>query len=50
MEVGQRQEWNVWVELQWELLNFEPHKGIQRLVDDLNKLYKSHASSNKVPI
>ncbi len=41
MEFGQRQEWNVWDDLQWELLNFEPHKSIQRLVDDLNKLYKS---------
>ena len=41
MEFGQRSEWNVWGDLQWELLNYEPHKGIQRLVDDLNVLYKS---------
>ena len=41
MEFGQRQEWNVWGDLQWNLLNFEPHKGIQKLVDDLNILYKS---------
>jgi len=40
MEFGQRQEWNVWDDLQWDLLNYEPHKGIQRLVDDLNSLYK----------
>ncbi|WP_269605042.1 1,4-alpha-glucan branching protein GlgB [Prochlorococcus marinus] len=40
MEFGQRQEWNVWDDLQWDLLNFEPHKGIQKLVDDLNTLYK----------
>ena len=40
MEFGQRQEWNVWDDLQWDLLNFEPHKGIQKLVDDLNSLYK----------
>ena len=41
MEFGQRSEWNVWGDLQWDLLNYEPHKGIQRLVDDLNVLYKS---------
>jgi len=40
MEFGQRQEWNVWDDLQWDLLNYEPHKGIQKLVDDLNSLYK----------
>ncbi|KGG12280.1 MULTISPECIES: 1,4-alpha-glucan branching protein GlgB [Prochlorococcus] len=41
MEFGQRQEWNVWDDLQWELLEYQPHKGIQRLIDDLNRLYKS---------
>ena len=40
MEFGQRQEWNVWDDLQWELLEFNPHIGIRNLVDDLNKLYK----------
>ena len=40
MEFGQRQEWNVWDDLQWDLLNYQPHKGIQKLVDDLNNLYK----------
>ncbi len=41
MEFGQRQEWNVWDDLQWELLEHSPHKGIQKLIDDLNVLYKS---------
>ncbi len=41
MEFGQRQEWNVWGDLEWNLLKYEPHKGIQKLVDDLNHLYKS---------
>jgi len=41
MEFGQRQEWNVWDDLQWELLEFEPHKGIRNLIDDLNALYKN---------
>ncbi len=44
MEFGQRQEWNVWDDLQWDLLNHEPHKGIQKLVDDLNSLYKKETA------
>ena len=40
MEFGQRAEWNVWGDLDWDLLNYEPHRGIQLLVDDLNRLYK----------
>ena len=40
MEFGQRQEWNVWDDLQWDLLNYDPHKGLQKLIDDLNSLYK----------
>ncbi len=40
MEFGQRDEWNVWGDLQWNLLNYQPHKGIQTLIDDLNKIYK----------
>mgnify|MGYP002847934729 CR=1 FL=1 len=41
MEFGQRSEWNVWDDLQWDLLEHEPHKGLQALISDLNKLYKS---------
>jgi 1,4-alpha-glucan branching enzyme len=41
MEFGQRAEWNVWGDLQWELLQYEPHKALQRMVDDLNIFYKS---------
>ena len=44
MEFGQRSEWNVWGDLQWSLLDFQPHKGIQLLVDDLNKLYKKESA------
>ena len=40
MEFGQRSEWNVWDDLEWNLLEYSPHKGIQLLVDDLNKFYK----------
>jgi 1,4-alpha-glucan branching enzyme len=41
MEFGQRSEWNVWGDLQWELLQHSAHQGLQRLVDDLNSFYKS---------
>tara|TARA_Y100001970_G_scaffold294228_1_gene448827 strand:- start:3700 stop:5985 length:2286 start_codon:yes stop_codon:yes gene_type:complete len=44
MEFGQRKEWNVWDDLQWDLLKFEPHIGIRNLIDDLNKLYKKEPS------
>jgi 1,4-alpha-glucan branching enzyme len=39
-EFGQSDEWNANSELQWELLEAGPyHRGLQRLVEDLNKLY-----------
>ena len=41
MEFGQRAEWNVWGDLEWNLLQYETHKGLQRLVDDLNSFYRS---------
>jgi 1,4-alpha-glucan branching enzyme len=41
MEFGQRAEWNVWGDLQWDLLQFQSHQGLQNLVDDLNAFYKS---------
>jgi len=41
MEFGQRAEWNVWGDLQWDLLQHEPHQGLQRMIDDLNVFYKS---------
>jgi 1,4-alpha-glucan branching enzyme len=38
-EFGQRREWNHEDQLQWDLLQFEPHQGLQRWVEDLNRLY-----------
>ncbi len=34
-------EWSEARSLDWHLLGFEPHKGVQTLITDLNKLYKS---------
>ncbi len=39
-EFGQTREWTVENSLDWHLLEFAPHKGVQKLVADLNKLYK----------
>ncbi|WP_299228747.1 1,4-alpha-glucan branching protein GlgB [uncultured Psychroserpens sp.] len=39
-EFAQSEEWNFQQSLDWHLLDFKPHKGIQELIKDLNKLYK----------
>ncbi|HET9484918.1 MAG TPA: 1,4-alpha-glucan branching enzyme, partial [Xanthomonadales bacterium] len=39
-ELGQEREWNHDGELDWHLLEREPHRGVQRLVADLNRLYR----------
>jgi 1,4-alpha-glucan branching enzyme len=39
-ELGQRSEWNHDTALEWELLQFPQHRGIQRLLSDLNALLR----------
>jgi len=39
MEFGQWSEWNVWGDLEWQLLQYEPHKKLKQFVRDLNHLY-----------
>jgi 1,4-alpha-glucan branching enzyme len=39
-EFGQTSEWNYKSELEWQLLQFDPHKKLQECVKDLNHLYK----------
>jgi len=39
-ELGQWAEWNHDGQLDWELLRFPQHQGAQRLVQDLNRLYR----------
>ncbi len=38
-EFGQWSEWYHETSLEWHLLDFEPHQGLQRWVQDLNRLY-----------
>jgi 1,4-alpha-glucan branching enzyme len=40
-EFGQRSEWNHDHSLEWHLLQYEPHRGLQRWVKDLNHLYRT---------
>jgi 1,4-alpha-glucan branching enzyme len=39
-EFGQSEEWNFQQSLDWHLLQYEPHKGVQTLIKDLNIFYK----------
>ena len=39
-EFGQSSEWNFAQSLDWHLLEFKPHKGLQSFVKDLNTFYK----------
>lgn len=41
-ELAQIREWNHDAELDWHLLGKPGHAGVQRLVRDLNRLYRSH--------
>jgi 1,4-alpha-glucan branching enzyme len=41
-ELGQRREWGHDASLDWHLLDSPPHRGIQRLVRDLNHFYRAH--------
>jgi 1,4-alpha-glucan branching enzyme len=47
-EFGQWNEWNHDRELDWMLLDFDTHRGIQRLVQDLNRLYTSEPALYEV--
>lgn len=40
-EIGQREEWNHNQGLRWELLEYEPHRKLQSLVRELNRLYRA---------
>ena len=39
MEFGQWSEWNVWGDLEWHLLQYEPHQRLKQFFADLNRLY-----------
>ena len=41
-EIAQWREWSETRELDWWLLRFAPHQGVQALLRDLNALYRTH--------
>src|SRR5882724_1200268 len=43
-EFGQWREWNETESLDWHLLESSVHKGVQKLIQDLNKLYQKHGA------
>jgi len=43
-EFGQTSEWNYHTELDWKLLQYDPHKKLQQCLADLNKLYTSQSA------
>jgi 1,4-alpha-glucan branching enzyme len=47
-EFGQRQEWSEARNLDWDLLQHDSHRDIQRLIADLNKLYASQTALHEV--
>ncbi len=43
-EFGQWREWHHDESLDWHLLQYAPHSGVQRLVGDLNRTYRAEAA------
>jgi 1,4-alpha-glucan branching enzyme len=41
MEFGQWSEWNVWGDLEWHLLQYQPHQGLKHFMAALNQAYRS---------
>jgi 1,4-alpha-glucan branching enzyme len=47
-EIGQREEWNNNTGIRWELLEFEYHRKLQALVQELNRLYRTNPAMYQV--
>jgi 1,4-alpha-glucan branching enzyme len=47
-EFGQRQEFSEARSLDWHLLQYEPHRGLQNLIADLNKVHAREAALHEV--
>ncbi len=44
MEFGVWKEWNVWGDLEWDLLNYDMHQNLQKFVKDINYLFQSESA------
>jgi 1,4-alpha-glucan branching enzyme len=47
-EFGQRSEWDFGTSLEWHLLDYPPHKGLQALTTDLNAIYRNEPALHQV--
>jgi 1,4-alpha-glucan branching enzyme len=47
-EFGQRSEWDHDASLEWHLLEFDPHRGLQRWVRDLNTTYRAEPALHEL--
>lgn len=47
-EFGQWNEWNHDTSLQWDLLQWDSHRGLQKLVADLNRVYRNERALHEV--
>ena len=47
-ELAQRNEWSETASIDWRLEGSPPHRGVQRLVEDLNRLHKTEAALHEV--
>jgi 1,4-alpha-glucan branching enzyme len=47
-EFGQTNEWNCTTELDWHLLKYDPHQGIQHLIKHLNQLYSTETALHQI--
>jgi 1,4-alpha-glucan branching enzyme len=47
-EIGQYEEWNSNASVRWELLQYEPHRRLQLLVQELNRFYRAHPAMYEV--
>jgi len=47
-EFGQRNEWAHDGQLQWELAEYDRHRGVQRLAADLNRIYRENPAMHEL--
>ena len=48
MEFGQWSEWNVWGDLEWHLLQYPVHQGLQKFIADANTLLKQEPALHEI--
>ena len=47
-DIGEFDEWNQGRSVQWDLLNFEKHQGVFKMMSKLNEIYKTYPAMHKL--